>query len=132
MQLRISMETQAKLKIQEMITNGELELVSSFAIAYEQTKSPFVERQTSVLNFIKDNAVIIVDSDKIDKIKELAEPIMETGVKRLDAYHIACALYAECDYMISVDDRLLKYKTDAIKLMNPIDFVKEMEGEGDV
>ena len=55
------------------------------------------------------------------------------SIKEKDAIHIACAIYASCDYMLSTDSRLLKYRTDKIILMNPVDFVYEMEddsGEG--
>ena len=54
--------------------------------------------------------------------------IMETGVKYKDACHVASAILAECDYLISTDKRLLKYKSDRLKLANPIEFVGEMEG----
>ena len=124
-QLRISMETQAKLMIQELISAGELVLVASFVIAYEQSRNPFQERRENILAFIKQHAGIIVDTDKLDEIRELAGPIMETGIKRLDAYHIACALYAECDCLFSVDDRLLKYRTDRLRIMNPMDFIRD-------
>ena len=122
-QLRISMETQAKLTIQDLIASGSIELVSSFAIAYEQNRNPFQERRANIINFIKRYANVIIDSDKVDEIRKMAQPIMATGIKRLDAYHIACALYADCDCLLSVDDRLLKYKTDKMQLMNPIDFI---------
>lgn len=59
----------------------------------------------------------------------MAQPIIETGIKTLDAYHIACAIYAGCDYMLSVDDRLLKYQNDEIHLMNPIDFIRNWREE---
>jgi hypothetical protein len=48
--------------------------------------------------------------------------IMQTGVKYADAAHVACAILANCDYFITTDKRLLKYQTDCIKLINPIDF----------
>lgn len=35
-QLRISLETQAKLQIQSMIRNREIELVSSYVLMYEK------------------------------------------------------------------------------------------------
>lgn len=123
-QLRISMETQAKLMVQDLVSMGDIELVSSFVIAYEQGRSPFPERRENILNFIRHYANVIVNSDKIDEIRTLAQPIIETGIKRLDAYHIACALYADCDYLLSVDDRLLKYQTNTLQLLNPIDFIK--------
>ncbi|MBQ9512405.1 MAG: type II toxin-antitoxin system VapC family toxin [Lachnospiraceae bacterium] len=123
-QLRITMETQAKLMIQEFVSSGNIELVSSFVVAYEQSRNPFQERKESIINFIKRYATVIVDSDKIREIRDLAGPVMETGIKRLDAYHIACALYAGCNCLLSVDDRLLKYRTEKMQLMNPIDFIK--------
>ena len=49
-------------------------------------------------------------------------------MKYKDAYHVASAIIAGCDYLISTDKRLLKYKNDKIKLVNPIEFVGEMEG----
>jgi len=88
-----------------------------------------VLKPCSIVDFIKQYGNEIVDSDKIKEIEELAQPIIETGIKTLDAYHIACAIYAGCDYMLSVDDRLLKYQNDEIHLMNPIDFIRNWREE---
>ena len=59
----------------------------------------------------------------------MAREIMETGVKYKDACHVASAILAECSYFISTDKRLLKYKSDVIKIVNPIEFISEMEGD---
>ena len=56
---------------------------------------------------------------------------MSTNVKEYDAYHVAAAIYARCEYFISVDKRLLKYKTDEIKMVSPIEFIAVTETEGD-
>ena len=53
---------------------------------------------------------------------------MTTGVKAKDAIHVACAVIAEADYFLTTDTRLLKYKTGEIKLMNPTEFIIELEG----
>ena len=37
----ISLETQAKLKIQELIKNQKIELVTSYMLAYENNANPF-------------------------------------------------------------------------------------------
>lgn len=55
---------------------------------------------------------------------------METGIKYKDACHVASAILAECSYFLTTDKRLLKYKDEKIKIMNPIDFLREMEGQG--
>lgn len=46
--LKISLETQAKIKIQDMIKNKEIELVSSFMSRYEADKSPYELRKTLI------------------------------------------------------------------------------------
>ena len=57
----------------------------------------------------------------------IANSIMKTGIKASDAAHVACAILAGCDYFVTTDNRFLKYKTDHIKLVNPIEFVTEWE-----
>ena len=52
---------------------------------------------------------------------------MKQGIKYKDACHVASAVCAGCDYFLTTDKRLLKYKTDQIKMRNPVDFVREME-----
>ena len=49
---------------------------------------------------------------------------METGIKKKDATHIACSIIAKCDYFISTDRRVINYKTDKIKIVNPIEFAE--------
>lgn len=63
------------------------------------------------------------------EIELKAAEIMQTGVKFKDACHVASAIYAGCEYFISTDIRLLKYRSDEIKLVTPIEFVTEMESE---
>jgi predicted nucleic acid-binding protein len=65
--------------------------------------------------------------DQITVEKETARNIIKTGIKEKDAVHVACAIYANCDCFLTVDKRLLKYKTDKLKMMNPIEFVKNWE-----
>ena len=45
------------------------------------------------------------------------------GYALKDAVHLACSIIAECDYFITTDKRVLNYKTDKIKIVNPINFV---------
>ena len=52
---------------------------------------------------------------------------MSSGIKFKDACHVARAILAGADYFISTDYRLLKYVTDDIKIMNPLNFIREME-----
>ena len=126
-QLRIALETQAKLQIQRMIKNKKLEMGASYVLRYENHKNPHSTRKKAIESFVKENRTIYVDVDQSDKVKEIADNIIATGVKTADAYHTACAIVSECDYLITTDDRLLKYKTDAIRIGDPIEFIRIME-----
>ena len=56
---------------------------------------------------------------------------MNTGVKYKDALHVSAAIFLECDYFLTTDDRLLRYETDEIMIRNPIDYIRETEAESD-
>ena len=42
--------------------------------------------------------------------------IRATGVKAADACHVACAEFSGCDYFLTTDDRILKYKSEKTTL----------------
>jgi len=68
-----------------------------------------------------------VGSERNKNIAKIAESIMNTGIKEKDAFHISCAIYAECDYFITTDDRLLKYQTNQLNLVTPYEFIRRLE-----
>ena len=45
--------------------------------------------------------------------------------------HVACAVYAKCDVFITTDKGILKKKIDDIKILNPIDFMREVINNDD-
>lgn len=57
-----------------------------------------------------------------------AKQIMNGGIKEYDALHIACAIIAKCDYFITTDKKVSKYKNNDIKIINPINFYNEFGG----
>ena len=126
-QIRISLETQAKIQIQSMIKNGEIELVSSYVLLYENSKNPHELRQKTIRNFVKENVTTYIDVDHADEEKLLADQIIATGVKTADAHHVACSILAGSDYFLTTDDRLLKYKTDKLQLVDPTEFIRIWE-----
>ena len=126
-QVAVSLETQAKLHIQQMIKEKKLDLVSSYMLRYECSQNPFEMRRAAIIEFIDENAAIYVSIERQREIERQAADIMKTGVKFKDACHVSSALFAHCEYFISTDKRLLKYPTTAIKLVNPIEFIMEME-----
>lgn len=128
-QLKISMETQSKLFIQTLIKDGRLKLITSYMLRYECSNNPFEMRRNAIFDFIHNNTYGYVGDEHKEGIEAKASEIMKTGIKFKDACHVASAIYAECEYFISTDMRLLKYKSEEIKMVSPIEFVMEMEGE---
>lgn len=131
-QIRIYLETQAKLHIQELIKLRRVELVTSYMLEYENEKNRFMQKKRTIENFMNDNESYYVGNERDEMIAKMAEPIMRTGVKEKDAFHVACAIYAKCDYFITTDDRLLKFHTEQISLVTPGEFIRRMEAETDV
>ena len=123
-QLRIEIETKAKLYIQQRIVDGQIILVSSIILEFENNNNPYHIRKQIIKDFLN-NATEYVDEN--DEVINMAENISANGIKTKDAAHLACAIYAKCDYFISTDDRLLKYNDDRIQLINPVGFLM-MEG----
>ena len=127
-QAKIELETQAKLKIQRMIENQQIELASSYMSLYECGENPDASKAELITAFINQQSSVHVSLKNKAAIEEKAQEIMKTGIKFKDACHIACAIMAKADYFISTDIRILKYKTDEIKLINPIEFfINELE-----
>ena len=120
----VKFESDATLYIQQEIINGKLELVTSFMIHYENSQKPNEQQRIDIEKFFKNYRKIYVGIENIDELTELARKIMDTGIKRKDAYHIASAIFAKCDYFITVDKRLMNFKSDDIKIVNPIAFYK--------
>lgn len=127
--LRISLESQAKLFVQHLIREKKLDLVTSYVLDYENSRNPNATRRDTIAEFFT-NAVEYVGADKNDEILPIANKIQTTGVKVSDSCHVACAEYAKCDYFLTTDDRILKYKSDKTMILNPVQFIQILSEEG--
>ena len=124
-QLRIQLEAEAKLKIQDDIRSGIYKLIWSYMLDYENTKNPFQERTEPIAKW-RTYAVEDVEEDR-DAI-ELAIRISHEGIRKFDSLHIACAIKARADYFLTTDDGILKRasRVQGIKITDPIGFIKEV------
>ena len=104
-QLKIELETKAKLRIQEMIVGGELELAVSYILEFENDDNPFPERKTAIEDFFRFAALNL---DETLEILNIAEEARKTGLKTKDSLHVACAIVAKCDYLVTTDMRRLR------------------------
>ena len=117
-------ESNAKMFIQSLIKFKSVSLYYSFMLQIEIDDSPYEERKAHILDFVETNAIAFVGKSRFIEIEILANKIINTGIKKKDATHLACSIIANCDYFITTDKRLLNYKTDKIKIINPIKFVE--------
>jgi len=92
---------------------------------YENAQNPYDVRKNSTASwrlFASRN----VRFDENNVILENAKKFMQQGLKQKDAIHCACALYAGCDCLLTVDRRFLKADAGNMKVLSPIEFI-EME-----
>ena len=122
--MKIRLETEAKLYIQDCIRDGAYSLCWSFALDYENGKNPFEDKRNAIAPWKKIAEDYCPPSEVI---RSRGKEIMKLGIKELDALHIACAIEKQCDYFITTDRGPLNKKIDGIKIVDPIDFVREME-----
>lgn len=80
-QLKVSLETQAKLHIQALICQKKLELAASYMLRYECGQNPFEMRRNAILDFIDANAQYYVDTDRLQNVEEKAAEMIRAGVK---------------------------------------------------
>ena len=124
-QMKIHLETQAKLYVQSKIKEGVLELVWSYILDYENGKNPYEEKRLSISPW-KEIATSCV-TEETEDILLFAETLAAKGIKIYDALHISCAVAAQCEYYLTTDKKLLNTPIPEIKIVNPIVFVNEME-----
>jgi predicted nucleic acid-binding protein len=125
--MRINLETQAKLYIQQLIVQKKLGMVCSFVSRYENSENPDSANRDSIENFLK-NAVEYIGYADIAAVRKSAFAIMNMGIKMKDAAHLACAIKAKCDYLITTDDQFIKkYSGTEIMVCNPIAFLENFE-----
>jgi len=123
-QLRIRLEAEAKIGVQEEIMEGRIELAWSYILDFENAMNPFEQRKVVVSQWRTHAAVHIQETDEI---RRKADNLVQQGLKSKDALHVACAIALECEYFLTTDDHLIKKSTDIkeIKVLDPITFVRE-------
>lgn len=120
-QLRVVLETLAKLNIQQQMRDGVLEYAWSSVLDFEINKSRFLDRSLQIMPWAK-GAVINVQID--DSIRFRAKEFEANGLKAMDALHVACAEAAECDWFFTTDRGILKKARNLIsmRVANPVEF----------
>ena len=125
-QLKVRLETEAKLRVQAMMRNGEVEYDWSDILSQEVFDNPFPHRREKILEW-RHGAVCTAEMT-MDVIAD-ADELAEKGLKAADALHVASAAAVDCDCFITTDIRLLRRvrQFKATRILNPMEFLLEVE-----
>lgn len=127
-QVRIALEAEAILGILALSDAGQVEIVSSEAIIYENEQNPLpVRREHSRAVFIRAKSIVTLTDD----VKARSSQFLEFGIKPLDALHLASAEASKAVYFCTCDDQLLNRSRDInslkVKVISPLDLIREIE-----
>ena len=127
---KVSMETRAKLHIQEEIRQGKYELVTSYMTEYENSQNSDAMKREAIKEYQEEHNTSYVPIERREELQQKIDEIMGFNIAYKDATHAACAIYAECDYLLTTDIRFQKrYKGGEVKILNPLEFVHLVEEE---
>lgn len=119
-QVRINLETEAKLAIQAKICAGALELAWSYILDYENTANPFRDRRAAVAVwkklagvYVEETPALLLSAERLQRDRRIAPK---------DALHVACAMMASCDCLLTTDDILVKklLTLRGLRVCNPV------------
>jgi hypothetical protein len=95
-QIRIVLEAEAILGVLSLCESGEVDLVSSEVLLFETERNPNMARRRYALEILAKATQSVQLSDRIE---ERARAFDATGIKPLDALHLASAEDAKADFL---------------------------------
>ena len=120
--IRIKLETDAKLYIQEKIKSQELELTWSYILEFENSMNPYKNKRERIQKW---KAFAVNTMYETPTILALGHLFQKQGIKKKDALHLACASDGHCKYFLTTDKKLLNKRQEVthIQIINPVEFV---------
>jgi predicted nucleic acid-binding protein len=109
-----------------LIRSHKIDLIYSYVCFYANYINPFENKRLSIFEFSKYAKYSIGENQDI---LEKANEIIQSKIDPLDALHLSCAINAKADYFITVDDDILRYKTEEIIILDPIMILKHFESK---
>ena len=125
-QLRVRLETEAKLFIQEQIREGKAEIVWSSILDLEIKQNPYQSRRETS-DVFRRLARTIINLD--DDVRRSSLVFQARGLTLADSLHVASAIKAECDYFLTVDKKILNKTISEIAVLNPLQFIQFHESD---
>ena len=125
--VRVATEAQAVLGVLRLCESGQVTLVGSDALLFELEKNPHPIRKDYAAVVLSNAAAFAVTDQRVET---RARQFELTGMKPLDALHLASAVEAEADFFCTCDDRLLKraraVETGRTRVVSPLELVAEV------
>jgi predicted nucleic acid-binding protein len=104
-QPRVAVEAEAVLVILTMCESNQLTLISSEALQFEIGRIPDQGRKEEALAILKiANETVVLTPE----LEALARRLQASGMKPLDALHLASASISKADFICTCDDKFLK------------------------
>lgn len=127
-QPRIAVEAEAILVILALCESGHLKLISSDALLFEIGRIPDRGRKDDALEILKIAKEAI---ELTPEIEAMARRLKSSGLKPLDALHLASAYVSKADYFCTCDDKFLKkaksFDGFNTKVVSPTELVMELD-----
>lgn len=123
-QIKIRLESEAKLEIQARIKKGEIGLIWSFMLDYENNQNIDFEKKNNIFEWVNFSELYFIGTEKTGII---ASDLETRGFKSNDAVHLSCAIEGGADFFITTDRGIYNKKNlvTEIKIINPIDYFIE-------
>jgi hypothetical protein len=124
-QARIAQETAAVFAILQRITHSIDHLVWSDILTFENAQHPLVDRRVEIAQWAHRAIVHIAMTPGI---AARAHALASTGLRALDAAHLACAEAATYDRVLTCDDQMLRTARRvpvAVPVHNPMTYMEE-------
>jgi predicted nucleic acid-binding protein len=127
-QVRVATEAEAVLQLFEEFEADSIDIASSDVLLFELSKIDLSPRRTHCINLLAKSSYFVALTDSIE---ELAQSYSKSGIKTLDALHLASAVKGDADYFCSCDDRFVKkayaVETGLTKVVSVLDLIQKLE-----
>ena len=127
-QLKVRLETEAKLFVQHLMRTGAVEYVWSDMLNKEASDNPFPMRRIKIMEWMLGAKVNV---EITPEIVVDAAALMAMGLGNADAIHLACASAVDCDWFLTTDIGVLKKvrQHGLTRVANPVEFAVEVQNE---
>ncbi|MBL0378299.1 MAG: hypothetical protein JKP90_01300 [Desulfofustis sp. PB-SRB1] len=114
------------MKIQDDIRAQRIQLVWSYILDLENDNNPYDERRRQISEW---KIYSVSDVQENAEIVNKANDLTNIGLSKLDAFHIACAIFSQCEYFLTTNDKVLRNDSlvQELKIVDPFLFIKENE-----